>query len=151
MVKAAKIIAIIAACVLVIVVIAIVGTSGESAPAPPPDKTIVIKYSCITTDQIGEWFHADSGYTYLVISLDIRNTGYDSFGTNPFYFSVIVNDVRYDTTWVGLDDELKMVDLLDGGKISGKLAFEVPEEVTSTGYQLEYQAWETCDIEWIKQ
>lgn len=88
-----------------------------------------------------------------MVSLDIKNNGYDSFSTNPFYFSVIVNNVEYDTAWVCvmLEDELKIVDLLDGGRIFGKLAFEVPKEVTSTGYQLKYQAWEEYNIEWIKQ
>jgi len=86
-----------------------------------------------------------------VVSLDVENKGYDSFSTNSFYFSVIVSNVEYDTAWVTLEDELKLVDLLDGGSTSGKLAFEVPKEVTSTGYQLKYQAWETYNIKWIKQ
>jgi hypothetical protein len=46
---------------------------------------------------------------------------------------------------------LKVVDLLDGGRISGKLAFEVPKEVTSMGYQLKYHDWKEYNIKWIKQ
>ena len=96
-------------------------------------------------------YEADPGYTYLVVSLDIENKGYESFSTNSFYFSVIVSNVEYDTAWVALEDELKTVDLLNGGSTSGKLTFEVPEEVTSTGNQLKYQAWETYNIKWIKE
>jgi len=99
-----------------------------------------------------EWlYEADPGYTYLVVSLDIENKGYESFSTNSFYFSVIVSNVEYDTTWVGLEDKLKAVDLLNGGSTSGKLAFEVPKDVSTTSYQLKYQAWESYNIEWIAQ
>lgn len=136
--------------------------AGPSAPSTPSaTKEVVIRYSSTTTEHLGEWFEymeewlyeADPGYTYLVVSLDIENKGYDSFSTNSFYFSVIVSHVEYDPatpTWV-MDDRLKDVDLLDGGRISGKLAFEVPKEVTSTGHQLKYQAWERYNIEWIAQ
>ena len=135
--------------------------AGPSAPSTPPaTKEMVIRYSSTTTEHLGEWYEyldewqdeADPGYIYLVVSLDIENKGYDSFSTNSFYFSVIVSNVEYHTTWlIALEDKLKLVDLLDGGSTSGKLAFEVPEEVTSTGYQLKYQAWETYNINWIKQ
>jgi hypothetical protein len=112
---------------------------------------VVIRYSSTTTEHLGEWYEADPGYTYLVVSLDIENKGYDSFNTGSWNFAAIVSNVEYDTTWVTLDDRLKVVNLLDGGRISGKLAFEVPKEVTSTGYQLKYQGWERYNIEWIEQ
>lgn len=134
---------------------------GESSPCacsaktlslpPVTTKEIVITYSSYTTDQIGEWNKADQGYTYLVVSLDIENKGYDSFNTGHCFFSVVVNNVAYNVEYVGLGNILKVVDLLNGGKISGKLAFEVPKEVTSTGYQLKYQTWKEYNIEWIKQ
>lgn len=134
--------------------------AGPSAPSTPSaTKEVVIRYSSTTTEHLGEWFEymeewlyeADPGYTYLVVSLDIENKGYESFNTGSWNFAAIVSNVEYDTTWVTLDDRLKVVNLLDGGRISGKLAFEVPKEVTSTGYQLKYQAWESYNIEWIAQ
>ena len=136
--------------------------TGPSAPSTPSaTKEVVIRYSSTTTEHLGEWFEyieewlyeADPGHTYLVVSLDIENKGYESFYTNPFNFAVIVSHVAYDPatpTW-GMDDRLKTVDLLDGGRISGKLAFEVPEEVTSIGYQLKYQGFKSYNIEWIEQ
>ena len=126
--------------------------TGPSAPSTPPTtKEIVITYSSYTTDKIVEWNKADEGYTYLVVSLDIANKGYDSFSTGSWFFSVVVNNVAYNVEYVGLEDMLKVVDLLDGGRISGKLAFEVPKEVTSLGYQLKYDAFKEYNIEWIKQ
>ena len=104
---------------------------NPSTPSPSPTKEIIIKYSSTTMDQIGEWNKADPCYTYLVVSLDIENNGYESFFTNAYFFSVIVTNVKYDPACLMLEDELKSVHLLDGGKISGKLEFEVPKEVTS--------------------
>jgi len=127
--------------------------TATPTPSPPsPTKQIIIKYSATTMTQIGSWDKADEGYTYLVLDLDIENDGYDSFSTNPFYFCVIVNNVKYDSAFVfELEDELKLVDLLDGGRVSGKLAFEVPEEVTSLGYQVKYESWEEYNIKWIER
>ncbi len=96
---------------------------------------------------------ADPGYTYLVVSLDIENDGYDSFTTNPLRFCAIVNKVKYDAGfYYPQKDELKMVDLLDGGKISGKIALEIPEDVLSAGYQLGYRlgTWEPYNIKWVE-
>jgi len=134
-------------------------SSGPSVPSTPPTtKQIVISYSSTTTEHLGEWYEwygyeyeADPGYTYLVVSLDIENNGYDSFSTGHCFFSVVVNNVAYNVIYVGLENMLKVVDLLDRGRISGKLAFEVPKEVTSLGYQLKYDAFKEYNIEWIKQ
>lgn len=126
--------------------------TATPTPSPPsPTEEIIIKHSATTMSLIG-WDEADKGYTYLVLDLDIENDGYDSFSTNPFYFYVIVNNVKYDVAFMtNLENALKLVDLLDGGRISGKLAFEVPEEVTSLGYQVKYESWEEYDIEWIER
>lgn len=96
-------------------------------------------------------YEADPGYTYLVVSLDIENKGYDSFSIAGGHFSAVVNNVAYNVVYVGLENMLKVVDLLDGGRISGKLAFEVPKEVTSLGYQLKYEGFKEYNIKWIKQ
>lgn len=127
-------------------------TEPSAPTVPETEKNIIIKYSSTTTNQIGDWNEADPGYTYLVLDLDIENRGYDSFSTNSFYFSVVVNKVEYDVAFVvGLENELKMVDLLNGGKARGTLAFEVPTEVSSVGYQIKYEAFTRYDIDWIKQ
>ena len=116
-------------------------------------KKIIIKYSSTTKSQIGEWIKADPGYTYLILDLEIENHGYESFSTNPLNFSVVVDNVEYDTAFVfGSENELKTMDLLNGGTIRGTLAFEVPSGVSDKGYQIRYRAFLTSyEIDWVKQ
>ena len=120
-----------------------------------PTKEIVISYSSRTTDQIAGWIKADPGYTYLIVNLDIENNGYNSFSTNPSNFSAIVNNVGYDVAGgtLRLENRLKEVDLLNGGRISGEIAFKLPKGVVTTGYQLRYKPshWGKHNIRWIKQ
>lgn len=128
---------------------------GGSSPTPPAEtgKKIIITYSSNITNKVGEreWQKADPGYTYLILDLDIENQGYESFSTGRSAFSVVVSNVGYDVTYVGLDDMLKVVDLLDGGRITGKLAFEVPEDVTDVGYQVRYESVREYNIQGIKR
>ena len=125
---------------------------SSPTPKPSPTKQIIIKYSALTTGQIGR-NEADPGHIYLVLDLDIKNDGYDSFTTNPYYFYVIVNNVKYDPALLAWPaSTLKWVDLLDGGRISGKIVFEVPEDGLSAGYQLGYESYgETYSIKWMEQ
>jgi len=133
--------------------------STPSSPVHPPApgvsetaKRIVIEYSSTTTQQIGEWSKAKPGYVYLVLDLHIENQDYDSFSTNPLFFYVVVSNVKYSVAFVmGLENELGTVDLLDGGKATGRIAFEVPSDVSSAGYQIRYEAFRQYNIEWVKQ
>ena len=154
-----------AACLVIVVFMSGAGVFGCVSSTPSPrgqpsapstseaTKRIIIEYSSITTQQIGEWNKAKPGYVYLVLDLHIENQGYDSFSTNPLNFSVVVNNVEYNVAFVvGLENKLKAVDLLSGGKARGTLVFEVPTEVSSGGYQIRYKAFLTkYNIEWIKQ
>jgi hypothetical protein len=122
---------------------------------PPVTQKITITYSSMTTTQIGTGYFPDKpdpGNVFLVLDMTIKNQGYDSFSTNQFYFSVIVDNVEYDTAFVTeLDNELKLVDVLDGGTVRGKLAFEVPNKVTTLGFEVVYGAWNDYNIEWVRQ
>jgi len=142
-------------CMVPMLLIGYIGPSisPSIAPLSPTPKEIVISYSPTTMDQVGKRATAGPGYTYLVVSLDIEDNGYSSFSTNPFYFLVTANKVEYAPVGVGLEDELRYIELLDGGKICGKLVFRLPKEVTNTGYQLKYkyQDWGIINVEWIKQ
>ena len=132
------------------------GNCEAPTASPPADSTteqaeIIIKYSATTASQIGSWSVAKPGHIYLVVSLDIENRGYQSFSTNSFFFYAIVNQVKYSAAWVSLDDELPLVDLLDGGRVSGKIVFEVPKQNGSVTYSLTYEAWLTYNIRWVEQ
>lgn len=128
------------------------------APAPTPAPTtqrIVITYSSTTMTQIGTGSIANTpspGSIYLVLDMTIQNQGYDSFSINPVFFSIVVNNVKYSMAFImGLDNQLKLVDILNGGTTQGKLAFEVPSQVTTTGFQVTYSAFEPYNIQWVKQ
>lgn len=153
-----------AACLVMVILVAGVAVLGcvSSTPSsldqpfsPSPSETarrIIIGYSSTTTQRIGEWSEAEPGYVYLVLDLHIENQGYDSFSTNPLFFYVVVNNVKYSAAFVmGLESELKAVDLLDRGKTAGEIAFEVPPEVSSAGYQIGYEAFRKYNIEWVKR
>ena len=124
---------------------------STAEPEPVLTPEIVMKYSATTASQIGVWHVAKSGHTYLIVDLDIENKGYESFSTNPLNFYVVVDRVRYSTAWVILDGDLEVVSLLDGGKTSGRIAFEVPQDVMRLGYELVYDSFRTYDIKWIEQ
>jgi hypothetical protein len=90
------------------------------------------------------------GFTYLVVRLEIQNHVDKNFRVGPSYFSVTVNNVKYDydgaTYW--LPDGLKSVELLKGGMVPGSLAFEVP--VGTRDYTLTYEGLLTWpEIQWI--
>jgi len=64
---------------------------------------------------------------------------------------VVVDRVKYSPAFVVLENELKMVDVLDGGKTSGRVAFEVPQDVMSLGYEPLYDGLWDYNLKWIKQ
>ena len=153
-----------AACLVIVTFMVGLVASGcvPSTPSSPVQpsapglseaaKKIIIEYSSATKQQIGEWSKGKPGYVYLVLDLHIENQGYDSFSTNPLFFYVVVSNVKYSAAFVmGLESELKVVDLLDGGKTAGEIAFEVPPEVSSAGYQIRCEAFREYNIEWVKQ
>lgn len=126
-------------------------------PTPVPvGQQIIITYSATTMTQIGTGYMADTpkaGYVYLVLNMTIQNQGYDSFSVNPFYFSVVVSNVKYHTAFVTeLDNELGWADVMNGGSMSGNLAFEVPSSVTYSGFHPTYEAFlTTYNIQWSGQ
>lgn len=130
--------------------------ASPRAPAPTPaTRKVVITFSSTTMTQIGTGILADkpeAGHVYLVLDLSIENQGYDSFSASPFYFYLVINNVKYSTALVfNLENELMSVDVLDGGRVTGKLAFEVPLEAVTRGYQITYEGFETYNIEWVRR
>jgi len=172
-----KLAGIIVACIIGIFVVLAIAIPSEPTSTPsttppsttkptptpaPTSKEIVMGYSVTITNERDSWIgpspslHAETGYTFVLVNLDIENDGYESFETGQFLFCIVVNKVRYIADFYYPEEEaLKSVDLLDGGKISGKIVFEVPEEVLTAGYQLGYRlktaAGESYNIKWVKQ
>jgi len=150
---------------LVLVVLLVAGctsstesTSGEtqtSGQVSGQTKNIMINYSATTEDAVfsesGYPSQAESGKVFLVVSMAIKNNGYEKFSTNLFYFSVIANNVKYDVdaSTYSIEDGLDSVDVLDGGVLTGKVVFQIPQSASS-GYILSYKSFETYNIVWSK-
>jgi hypothetical protein len=131
-------------------------TASLDFPSTKTTSKIVITYSATTLTEIGSGFLSSTPTAenvYLVLDMTVENQGYNTFSTNPFYFSVIIDNVKYKSSFLSydLDNELKAVDVLDGGKVEGALAFEVPTTVTLSGFQAVYQAFSNFNVEWIKK
>ena len=130
--------------------------TSPPTPSPTPAGKVVIRYSDDTTHTLtsvepGFTDSADLGYVFLILNLEIENQGYESVSTGHAFFYVIINNVKYSHAQQGVfgsEDRLKVVNLLDGGRITGKLTFEVPQEVTSVGYQPIYDFVD--NVEWIR-
>lgn len=115
-------------------------------------KKIIIKYSTKIVEQLGQYQKPSNGYVYLVLSFDIENNGYESFGTNPLYFSATVNNVKYSNAWVSTENDLKPLDLLDGGRTQGDLVFEIPSSDANSDFQINYSGiLGSFDIQWLLQ
>lgn len=82
--------------------------------------------------------------------MTIENKGYDAFNTSPEYFSVMVSNARFSCDTAGSD--LKTVAIPDGGKISGRLAFQVPSGTASSkvGYRLVYTGTQVYNVWWVE-
>ncbi len=110
-------------------------------PEPTQDnRQVIINYSATKRNAIGMYDEAPRGKVYLIVSMNITNRGYDQVNTNPNYFYVIYDNVKYDiavqTYSLSLDNKLDSVDLLDGGSTKGSIVFEVPSNIDN--YQLQY-------------
>jgi len=83
-------------------------------------------------DYIGEYTKAVSGKTFLVIEMTLENHGYKTFSINPNYFTVVIDSVAYpyDSATFLTPSPLTSVALLDGGKASGYLVFQIPDGKT---------------------
>ncbi|MBP2172472.1 DUF4352 domain-containing protein [Methanococcus voltae] len=94
------------------------------------------KYSLGDYESVRE---ADSGKTFLITAIVIENKGYDEVSVNPFYFKAIVDGVGYTYSPAShsLENSLESVDLRNGGKTSGLLAFEIPDD-SSSNFEIEY-------------
>ncbi len=121
------------------------------SPTPPSSTaTITIQQKGVTysslLDKYGLTDTPDPGNVWLVINMTITNKGYTSFNTNPNYFTITINNIKY-----SYDGETfsygnwNTVDILNGGSYTGSLVFQVPN--TTTTYTLNYERYgETYNI-----
>ena len=120
-------------------------TVASVSVAPVNSAKISFTYSGSFTNRIGIGDFPDIprlGYSYLVLNISINNQGYTSVDLYPgIDFYVVINGVKYSQALVtNLANELPaFVIILDGGTVSGELAFEVPVRSISSNYQVTYE------------
>lgn len=111
-------------------------TGAETlAEGEMPSKFIAVDYSASYSLKLGEFFVARAGSIYLVLNLEIENHGYETFNTNPMFWSVVIDGQDYRSEIVLIGDDLEAGSVADGGSTSGRVAFIVPR--TAEGAELE--------------
>ena len=93
-----------------------------------------------------------TGNVYLVVTMNIQNHGYESFKMYPRINTyAVIGDIKCSSALV-LNLENRLPDeivILNGDNIEGKLAFEIPKDVTLNRCQMTYENSLTYNIEWI--
>jgi len=122
------------------------------------DDNIAINFSSFTVNQIWNglaYVSPQSGYVFAIVNITITNNGYDSFDTNPVYFSATANNVAYyyDIETFALNN-WSTVNVLNGGSFSGALVFQIPSgsSISSMDYaMLDSATLQTYNIIWNGQ
>ncbi len=122
------------------------GTSTPSQASAPSQAGAIIRHKAQVMPVVGPSelpTRAGPGFTYLVVDLDIENRDYDEFPVNVlFSFKAVVAGVQYGSDFASTQvaKPLQTVTLQRGGRISGQLAFKIPETSTVPTYSLIYEA-----------
>jgi hypothetical protein len=149
--KRGKIIVLIVAFVLILVFGLAILFSQSERPIQESSKDITISYSTkianSVTTKSGDEMHSDSGKYFLIVNMTIKNNGYDNFGTYPYFFHLIADNITYDYYFNLLEMEnWENVDIRNGGTFEGTLVFQLPESVSS--FTLDYDAFQDYNIFW---
>jgi hypothetical protein len=129
--------------------------SQTTSTAPQSNGNVSISYSGTTVSEIGNgvWIDTpDEGNIFLIVTLTIQNQGYSSFPVGTSYFVVHLGGIQYHDAFVTeLDEEFPYVEVLDGGSITGKIAFEIPSSASYQDFVLVYDHDDSFNIQWNKQ
>ena len=139
---------------LVLIFSGMAACSGKSDTSAVPDTTeAVITYSMKTVDQLptNPPTQPNAGFKFVIVSFNVENKGLESFkvGANSFYVEADNKICDYSDATKLMDSQLKSVDLHNGDKTSGDVAFPVPD--TSSEFNIKYIGFNVNKIRWVKQ
>ncbi len=119
-------------------------------PTAKSDEQIIIKFGSKMTNSIGQYSQASPGKTFLIVTMTIENKGYQSLNTNPNYFNIVIDNIKYSYApeTYQLTDKLETIDILNGGTITGSIAFSVPKNTTQYKFSYE-QAFRNYNIGYV--
>jgi hypothetical protein len=134
-------------------------TPTQSSTATPVSENAIeitytmVKKSYITwTGSSGSSYDqtADAGKKFIVVEMTIENRGYEKFNTNPLYFSLTADHIKYSIDGgTYLLDDWETVDILNMGTFQGTVVFQVPESATS--FSIGYDSYfNTYNIVWTE-
>jgi hypothetical protein len=128
------------------------------SPTPSLDNKIVISYSSqvntTLNDNTGHSLDPKPGNIFITTNVNVENFGYDYFETFYGYFTMIVDGVEYRCVYPSsVEGYLLDVRVLDSGRIDGKVLYEVPASVLTSGFNLAYSKNDSTgrpfNIQWI--
>jgi hypothetical protein len=85
-----------------------------------------------------------------IASFTIENQGYDSFQSNPTYFSAVVkgSTYNYDSSCYA-NNILTDAKIANGGTVQGNVTFKLPELTKDTDITWQYVGPGKYNIEWV--
>jgi hypothetical protein len=128
-------------------------------------ETVMVPTITITYSETYMWVKETSSL-YLLVYITIRNQGYESFNTNPEYFTLQIGEifgkpgpqppVQFDGLLTNARDgsysDMRAYDLQNGAEISGVIAFKVPVTIFKSmeSEKISYSGIRDYHIEWVK-
>jgi hypothetical protein len=118
----------------------------EKQASETPSQYLLINHSAELKDYIGRYTESLPGKTFLVIDMMLENHGYSTIDINPNYFAIVIDKVvyPYDKATYSTESPLTSSALLNGGKISGYLVFQIPSDKAQ--YTLVYAGPEKANV-----
>ncbi|MBH1956064.1 DUF4352 domain-containing protein [Candidatus Saccharibacteria bacterium] len=112
---------------------------GETATFD--DKSITIKDVQRNYSTSNQFAQPESGKEFVLVTVEIANNSKSSMDFNTFEFKLQdSNGVQLNESFTALSEgKLNSGSLAPGGKVTGKLAYEVPKD--DTGLKLLYQSF----------
>ncbi|MFZ1301294.1 MAG: DUF4352 domain-containing protein [Candidatus Microsaccharimonas sp.] len=116
---------------------------GETASFD--DKSITIKEVQRNYDTGNQFAKPESGKEFVLVTVEIANNGSSSMDFNSFEFKLQDSSgVQQNESFTALSEgKLNSGSLASGGKVTGKLAYEVPKD--DAGLKLLYQSFSFFD------
>ena len=92
------------------------------------------------TKQIGDYYKAPTGKKYAVVTLNINNTGDQTYSTNPNYWHLRIGDIYYRYDTATYDDSLHQLtaDIGPSGKITMGMAYLVDRNLSISDIDMYY-------------
>ncbi|HJH30098.1 MAG TPA: DUF4352 domain-containing protein [Methanosarcinaceae archaeon] len=136
--------------VIVLVALIAVGCTGPKTDVTEKPKTYVTEepktdvteepktnvcewdWTFYTTNNIGRYYSAPSGYTYAIVSIYLNNKASRSVSTNAYNWEMTANSVTHyhDTTTYADEINHQSVDVKQGGSFKTNMVFLVTDETT---------------------